>query len=139
MEKTATRIIAAAQRNLERREEETETSQIVTPPPPPPPQRLPPAPSTRRNRGKTPRSRRAAASPRFQMGGSASKRIISHSKVPQRHGFPHASPILPTNRRNSESQGAPTNTVPRDQRPQQSDANSSNSQQGFHTLPPRLP
>ncbi|KAH0936315.1 hypothetical protein HID58_013432 [Brassica napus] len=107
MEETATRIIAAAQRNLDRNEVNTALNQAVTPPPPPAPQRLPPASTSRRSINRSTRNRRAAASPRLHFGASASKRILSHTRSSQRLGFPHASPILPINRRRNNEQAAP--------------------------------
>lgn len=100
---------------------------------------FPPTSSTRRSNGRTSRRRKYAASPCIHLGASASKRILSHSISSHMHGFPYASPIHPQNRRRNVVQAGPTSPPPPRQPPQQPDAASTSSQQGFHTLPPRLP
>ncbi|CAN6905609.1 unnamed protein product, partial [Brassica oleracea] len=100
MEETATRILAAAQSSLIREAESSLNQQLATPLPPAAPQRSTRPMSARKSISKSTRSRRPSASPHTFLGASLKKRRLTQlSPSLSRHGFPHASPVLPLRRR----------------------------------------
>lgn len=83
---------------------------------------------------KTPARRRIIPSPRIFAGAGSTQRLLSRTQPSaHRHGFPHASPIIP---RTSRSR---VNTVRGSRGPQPPSAEGGASTQDFHGESPPLP